>query len=357
MLIRRGWTDGLLDRLVGDGRRIVDKAMLFDWQRGESDIEPVQATAKVPPALAERLRPDDPELEDLRRRYASVDARVTTPLLWQPDTLSAEDLAHFRGENAYVWQRRGAGRSVNAYALTAYYLFSIGCEGTASAAAANELTRQLTDRLLALDEDGLFGAVTYEIGGRPVSRDLLDSIAELLFLDQYLGLGQGGISRILDIGAGYGRLAHRALNAFPEIERFLCADAVPESTYLSSLYLDFRGLGGRARVVPLDRIESMLTNSPVDVALNIHSFSECQPEAINWWLALLAREGVRYLMVAPNAMNNGGRELLINDGRPFGQLIERHGYRLIAREPKFADPVVQRYGLSPTMYHLFERLS
>ncbi len=54
-----------------------------------------------------------------------------------------------------------------------------------------------------LHEDGLFGAWTYEFPGRvPVSRDLLESANELLFLDRVLGVTDATTLRIVDIGAG-----------------------------------------------------------------------------------------------------------------------------------------------------------
>jgi hypothetical protein len=321
----------------------VPNAALFDWQRGEPGVEPVVDTA-MPAVVAERLRPDDPALQDLRERYGRCDARATTPLLWEPGTVGAADLAAFRGETAYVWQRRGALRSVNAYALAAYYLFSPAGAGGS----------RVAERFAEQAEDGLFGAAVYEIAGRRVSRDLLDSLAELDCIDRQLGLGAGGITSILDIGAGYGRLAHRALSAFPELARFVCTDAVAESTYLCGLYLAYRDVGERALVAPLDRIDAVLAETPVQLAVNIHSFSECRPEAIGWWLGLLARHRVPWLLVAPNALDHGGRELLTNDRRPFAPLIEQAGYRKRSVLPKYADPVVQRYGLSPTMYHFFE---
>lgn len=322
------------------GHSLVPDAMLFDWQRGAPAIEPSVDT-QVPPALASRLRLDDPALEALRSRYRACDPAVTTPLLWEHGTLDDAALSAFRGETAYVWQRRGALRSVNAYALAAYHLFGLAGSRTA-------------ERFAGLDEDGRFGAAVYEVAGRRVSRDLLDSLAELDCIDRELGLGPGGVTSILDIGAGYGRLAHRALTAFPEIERVVCTDAVPESTYLCGLYLAHRGVAERALVAPLDGIDAALDAAPVQLALNIHSFSECRPQAIAWWLKLLARHQVQWLLVAPNALDHGGRELLTNDRRPFGQLIEQAGYRPRAVLPKYRDPVVQRYGLSPTMYHLFE---
>jgi len=35
-------------------------------------------------------------------------------------------------------------------------------------------------------------------------------------------------------------------------------------------------------------------------------------------------------------------------------VIEKHGYREVAEEPKYADPVLQKYALNPTCHFLFE---
>jgi hypothetical protein len=59
-------------------------------------------------------------------------------------------------------------------------------------------------------------------------------------------------------------------------------------------------------------------------------------------------------MVVPNPGDHRGEQLLTNDRRDFGPIIERHGYRLAAKDPKFLDPVVQRYAINPTHHYLFE---
>ena len=161
-------------------------------------------------------------------------------------------------------------------------------------------------------------------------------------MESLLGAG----FRVLDIGAGYGRLAYRMVSALPGIERFFCTDAVAVSTFVSDYYLRFRGLE-KALVIPLDEIDNTLRDHPVDLAINIHSFSECRTQAIEWWARLLSKHRVKNLMVAPNGE---GERLLTNDGHDFLPLLERYGYRTVLREPQF----VQEYGLLPTWYHLLE---
>jgi putative sugar O-methyltransferase len=164
-----------------------------------------------------------------------------------------------------------------------------------------------------------------------VSRDLLDSVAELAFLDDELGISERKTT-ILDIGAGYGRLAHRATTAFANV-RCLCTDAVPLSTFLSSFYLGLRAVGDRATVVPLDRIAETLEATRIDVAVNIHSFSECPISAIIWWLDLLAENAVDHLMIVPNTE---GRLLSKERNAPridFMPLVQARGFELLRTRP------------------------
>jgi len=60
------------------------------------------------------------------------------------------------------------------------------------------------------------------------------------------------------------------------------------------------------------------------------------------------------LMIVPNEGDHGGEHLLTNDGQDISKVVEMHGYRLIVKEPKYDDPVVQKYGIVPTCYYLFK---
>jgi hypothetical protein len=59
-------------------------------------------------------------------------------------------------------------------------------------------------------------------------------------------------------------------------------------------------------------------------------------------------------MIVPNAGNHGGQLLRNNIGQDMLPVVERSGYRLLARESKFADPKVQKFALNPTYHWLFE---
>ena len=69
--------------------------------------------------------------------------------------------AYFRGDSQYLFQGRGTPEA--AYALSADY-------------AARHDALGLFE---TLEEDGAFGALTFPVDGRIVSRDLLDSVLEI----------------------------------------------------------------------------------------------------------------------------------------------------------------------------------
>src|SRR5262249_4135162 len=158
-------------------------------------------------------------------------------------------------------------------------------------------------------------------------------VNELLFLERTLALSSRERFSVLDIGAGYGRLAHRAVSAFSQLDDYCCVDAVPESTFLCEYYLRQRELSPRARVLSLDRVTAELSPGSFDVAVNIPSFPECPYAAVEWWVELLRRLEVPYLFIVPNEPD---QLLTLEPGgarRDFRPLIEEAGYRLAASEP------------------------
>ena len=295
-----------------------------------SSIRPsYDAERPLPFGATESLRSDHPRLRELRERYARVNLPMRATM-WGGDYLERElELTRFRGDNAYVWQFRNVG----AAARQKYYLYLRDLAARDTAGLLNILT-----------EDGLFGCWTFEYPGWPrVSRDLLDSINELLFLDRHTGVLRRPGLTVLDIGAGYGRLAHRMLTAAPSLKSYLCADAVPESAFLCEYYLRFRGCADRAEVLPLDELDARLAERTLDLALSIHSFSEMGTPAIESWLSRVANGNTPWLLIVPN---HADRLLTMEaDGtwRDFSPLLAAHGYELAVKEPVFSDPTVREF--------------
>ncbi|MGH7125754.1 MAG: putative sugar O-methyltransferase [Stellaceae bacterium] len=283
------------------------------------------------------LRIDNPRLLELRERYRAHPAAAHTQ--WnERDLLSEVDLQAFRRDNFYVWQTRGA--KPETYLITAYHLRETDALGLFG----------------VLTEDELFGAVTVPFEhGYLVSRDLLDSINELNLIARWLGCGRDSAVSLLDIGAGYGRLAHRLVSSFPNAT-IVCVDAVAVSTFLCEFYLDFRKLGERAEAVTLDRAAEQLAGREFDLVTNIHSFSECPASSIEWWLECLDTVRVGSLLIVPN----DGDRLLSKEANgtrlDFGPLLERHGWRPVRQEPVYSSDVALRFALFPGGYfRLFAR--
>ena len=318
--------------------QIIRRSLLYDWQKHAQTGPSYNTNSRLPEGAQSYLHTDNPRLKELQDRYLVFNEEVTKPLVWNPNYVRSEDILYFRGDNAYVWQLRGPNMNVLSYALTTFYVKSI----------------DKLDLLNRLEEDEFFGNFVFTIDNKLISRDLLDSIIEIYFLEKHLSISSFINVNILDIGAGYGRLAHRLLSSFPNVQKYCCTDAVAASTFVSEYYLRFRKSEDRGKVLCLDEIEDALKNQPIDIAINIHSFSECRVSAIEWWLSLLAKKGVKYLMIVLNSLDHGGELLLTNEREDFKGVVEKNGYKLIVKEPKYRDPVVQKYGIGPTYYYLFE---
>jgi hypothetical protein len=307
------------------------------------DFDP---STPLPGDASVELRPDHPWLLELERRYHLFESPVRKHSLWKfaASKNRLNDLRYFRGDNGYMWLYRSNGDMRRRFYVYAQYVRSLDTLGL--------LGRALT-------EDGAFGCFTYRYEMLPtVSRDLLDSINELYFLERHCQLLTGKISRVLDIGAGYGRLAHRMLGAATGIERYWCIDAIPRSTFLCGYYLRHRGLAGspdsRAVVVPLDEMDRAIPVGSVDLAVNVHSFSEMCYDAIEAWVQWLVRLEVPRVFLVPNTPQllstepDGGR-------RDFSYVLDRAGFRQIAHEPTFPDPDLRELvGVSDDFW-LFER--
>jgi hypothetical protein len=298
-------------------------------------------TVALPPGAAEVLRPDHPGLVELRRTYAELDWPVTSPSLWSDEVVSTWlDMRWFRGDNPYVWHYRESER----VSQLMYFTF-LTCI----------LERDPHDLVARLGEDGAFGCWTYRYPGYPpCSRDLLDSVNEIYFLDRAFGLLQRPKVSVLDIGAGYGRLAHRFSQAVPTLTDYVAVDAVAESTYLCSYYCAFREVSPPVEVLPLPAVPG-LRPGRFDLAVNVHGFSEMPAAAVRWWLEQIVRLQVPNLFIVPNE-EVGFLTLEQDQTRvSYLPLLEEAGYRLDAEEPSLTDPAVRELVRVHDRFCLFTR--
>jgi hypothetical protein len=156
------------------------------------------AAPLLPSGALEYLQLLNPRLKLLKDGYAAFKCDALESSQWTQTYIDKDlPLLRFRGDCAFVWQHRDAN-SPASYVLTYYYLRATGYG-------------PLLDKLT---EDGLLGAYTLNVDNNLISRDRIDSVCELSFLNRLL---EKAPARVLDIGSGYGRLAHRLVQAFPEV--------------------------------------------------------------------------------------------------------------------------------------------
>jgi hypothetical protein len=303
---------------------------------------PADTTTPLPAGAEQVLRSDNPRLRELRESYAALQIPPLTSSRWNREAVDDFlDQRYFRGDSLITWHYRELPRAT----MLKYFVYA-------------QYVRE-HDQLGLLDslvEDGAFGCWTFSYPGHPLySRDLLESVNELSFLDRELGLRERGRFSVLDIGAGYGRVAHRMTTAFANVDDYCCVDAIAESTFLCDYYLGYRGCSPPARSLPLTQVQSELQPGMFDLAINIHSFPETTFDSVAWWLQEVARLQIPNLLIVPNEPT----ELLSlePDGsrRDFMPLVQAAGYELVRREPVVQDPAVSELVRMDDQFHLFAR--
>lgn len=297
-------------------------------------------TVPLPAGAEEELREDNPRLAELRAAYAALDLPALVQSRWRREAVrSFLDLRYFRGETLITWHYRELPRIT----MLKYFIYARYVRDRAAPAL-----------LESLREDGAFGCWTYTYPGYGTfSRDLLDSLNEISFLERMLQLSSRDRFTVLDIGAGYGRLAHRMAEGYPNLADYCCVDAVPEATFLSEYYLRYRRAMPPVRVVSLDQVQWALEPGSFDLALNVHGFSECTYAAVDWWLGELRRLRVPRLLLIPNEPTEMLTLEVDGAKRDFAPLLAEHGYRLDHVEPVIEDQAIRELVRVHDRFHLF----
>lgn len=152
--------------------------------------------------------------------------------------------------------------------------------------------------LPTFEEDGAYGVLRFRLGdGRVVSQDQILSAQDINLMADWVGLRAGDAPLLIDIGAGYGRMTHRFLRAFPS-SYAMALDAVPGTSALAWQYLNFRGCGGRAVIGGPRRLLDALPPGAPRIAVNIHSWSEAPLASVQGWLDLLVTAQADWLLLA-----------------------------------------------------------
>lgn len=173
-------------------------------------------------------------------------------------------------------------------------------------------------KMVQIDPDGktrdtTYGARTVETVLGPVTRMWLDGNVEYDFLRRnYLALSK---LRVLEIGAGYGRLA---VMLRPLVASYTCVDAVPISTELCRQYT--------TRFAPDVRVSTLqeFVESPgqYDLAINIHSWNECSGQQVTNWIDCILELKIPYLFTVDHG--NSDVNYMAWGGPCFRPLLEKH---------------------------------
>jgi len=267
-------------------------------------------------AQAPDLTNEPPEgLAQLERRYAEFYQKNQFNLdapVWKPNKLQKVSEQVRAGKmNPYVYQH------LTQTTAAAYY------HAVADADTINLLKRT--------HEDGSFGVQSFRVGKVNVSRDLLDSISEMLFLHKAFLYRPGGLNslKVLDVGGGYGRLAKRWHDCWPDSTYHL-TDGLAVSTLTARKYLGAYGMA--KAVVPLHKLDAFLASNHVDLLINTHSFPEMNEKDVRFWLSRAAKHKIEYLFIAPNGFLTPMPLLRTNSHVSITDMLWGLGYRLVLWE-------------------------
>jgi len=242
-----------------------------------------------------------------------------------PGNLKDVNLKAFRGDNAFVWQTRGAP-------LSNFVVSALWAERKDS----HQLLRNT-------HEDGAFGVECLQILNRLWSRDLIDSLLEMNFLLDHIPTLEG--KTVVDVGAGYGRLLTRMADV-TESTRLYGVDGVAMSTAICRAYVRYRQQDHRIGVLSLKEADEF--DDAIDLAINVHSFSEMHIEAVRFWLGWLRCRSTRWLFIVPNRPGPS-----LNDGTDLLPHLDEYGFELEVSARKYSDQTVGDHSLFQGDYYLF----
>jgi hypothetical protein len=168
--------------------------------------------------------------------------------------------------------------------------------------------------------DVAHGATAFETTRGTVTRQWVDGNVEIDFLARHLG--DLSSLDVLDIGAGYGRLA---VMLGPLVRSYTCVDPVPVSVAVCRDYT-----GRYAPQVRVLDVAAFLAEAPrPSLALNIHSWNECTRAQVDRWLEALDTAAVPQLFTVVHGCDPDRYETW--DGLDFKSLLEAR-YTVVAEE-------------------------
>lgn len=161
-----------------------------------------------------------------------------------------------------------------------------------------------------------------------VSRMWLEANAEIDFLRRYIPTV--GSMSVLDIGAGYGRLAVPLSMTGANVT---CVDAVPISTIVCRQYT--QRFAPAVKVLNIGEFEAGYKEMKFDLAINVHSWNECSLEQIENWLDAICEMRIPFLFTVSHGQLSGWPEApwrsCGGDHASFRPALEKR-FKLVAEE-------------------------
>lgn len=161
-----------------------------------------------------------------------------------------------------------------------------------------------------------------------VSRMWLEANCEIDFLRRHVP--SIGNMRVLDIGAGYGRLAVPLSKVGADVT---CVDAVPISTVVCRQYTE--RFAPKVKVLNLGDFEENYRSMQFDMAINIHSWNECSLAQIENWLDVICEMRIPFLFTVSHGQITGWPEVpwrsCGGDHASFRPALEKR-FKLVAEE-------------------------
>tara|TARA_B100001093_G_scaffold477743_1_gene505321 strand:- start:78 stop:947 length:870 start_codon:yes stop_codon:yes gene_type:complete len=224
------------------------------------------------------------------------------PTVWKHKNAIVNANVRFRGENAFLWQEK-MGDNKETYVKYYKIIKSIDKD--------NLLNKTF--------ECGSHGCRSYDFDNIKISRDLLDSILEIYFLKSFFS-NLNELS-LLEIGGGYGRLCKRYLDCVPD-SKYYVTDAIPQSTFFSKIYLNEK----KTSVINLYDIQEKMKSLKIDIAVNIHSFPECNINDVEWWVKFINSNKIKYIFYVPNNPKSTPEFMPSNTEESILNLFNKYNY-------------------------------
>lgn len=137
--------------------------------------------------------------------------------------------------------------------------------------------------------------LTVSCRGCSIDADYLAAVEEWEFLFENNGLN--GVTKIVEIGAGFGRTCHTLTSICPGIEEYAIVDLDPMLA-LSRMYLRRVMPEITVRFVSSDD-DAQISSLKPDLVINIDSFQEMPPAVIDWYMNVVVQRAYRFYCKNP----------------------------------------------------------